>query len=99
MLISAALADRINLVRVEHERDRNEKIQLIEQQRSWLEENVKLRTLELTHKTKEVETQNEELKQQHEELSATHEMLAKQQHLVENINQSLELKVHQRTVE
>jgi signal transduction histidine kinase len=106
LLISAALADRIDLVREEREQERHEKIQLIEQQKTWLEENVKLRTQELTHKTIEVERQNEELKQQHEELSVTHELLEKQQQLVEkknkdieNINQSLELKVQQRTLE
>ncbi len=106
LLISAALADRINLVRVERELERNEKIQLIEQQKSWLEENVKLRTQELMDKNYEIEAQNEELKQQHEELSTTHEMLERQRQVVENknkdienINQSLEQKVHQRTME
>ncbi|MBI3482469.1 MAG: hypothetical protein HY015_05765, partial [Bacteroidetes bacterium] len=106
LLISAALADRINLVRLESERERHEKILLIERQKTWLEENVKLRTRELTLKNKEIETQNEELKQQHEELSATHELLEQQQQLVEkkntdieNINQNLELKVQERTLE
>lgn len=105
-LITSALADRINLLRLNHDRERVERIRLIEQQNVWLEENVRLRTNELLGKNQEIESQNEELKQQHEELSATHEVLEKQKHLVEeqnrkieNINHALEAKVQERTVE
>ncbi|HEY8937624.1 MAG TPA: ATP-binding protein, partial [Cyclobacteriaceae bacterium] len=96
----------VNLARIEHERERMERIQLMEKQKIWLEENVRLRTMELTQKTYEIEAQNEELKQQHEELSATHDLLEKHKELVEgknrdieNINHSLEQKVHERTME
>jgi two-component system, sensor histidine kinase LadS len=106
LFISFALADRINLIRLEREEERHHRLSLIEQQNSWLEENVKTRTVELMQKHKEVEAQNEELRQQHEELTSTHELLEKQKLLVEEknkdiglINQSLEEKVKQRTVE
>jgi two-component system, sensor histidine kinase LadS len=106
LLITAALADRINLFRINHERERQEKILLIEQQKTWLEENVKLRTYELVSKNNEIESQNEELKQQHEELSATHELVEKQKRLVEEqnkkietVNQELEQKVQERTMQ
>lgn len=106
LLISFALADRINLIRIGHEEERHERLILIERQKTWLEENVKLRTIELLQKNKEIEVQNEELRQQHEELTTTHELLEKQKLLVEEknrdigiINQTLEQKVKQRTVE
>jgi signal transduction histidine kinase len=106
LLISCAQADRINLVRMERHHERQQRIDLVEKQNLWLEENVKLRTLELSRKNSEIETQNEELKQQHEELVSTHEQLEKQKHLIEkknqdieNINQSLEQKVTERTLE
>ncbi len=106
LLITAALADRINLFRVNHEKERQEKIRLIEQQNTWLEENVRARTYELVSKNTEIELQNEELKQQHEELSTTHELMERQKKLVEeqkekieNINVQLEQKVQERTVQ
>lgn len=106
LLISFALADRINLIRIDREGERQERLTLIERQKTWLEENVKLRTIELLQKNKEIEVQNEELRQQHEELTSTHELLEKQKLLVEEknkdigiINQSLENKVKQRTFE
>lgn len=106
LLISFALADRINLIRISHEQERQERLTLIERQKTWLEENVKLRTMELVQKNKEIEVQNEELRQQHEELTSTHELLEKQKLLVEEknkdigiINQTLEEKVKQRTFE
>ena len=106
LFITAALADRINLFRVDHDRERQKRIKLIEQQNAWLEENVKLRTHELLNKTMEIESQNEELKQQHEELSATHELVEKQKQTVEEqkqrietINQQLEQKVQERTLQ
>jgi two-component system, sensor histidine kinase LadS len=106
LLISFALADRINVIRKSHEQERQQRLSLIEQQKSWLEENVKLRTIELVQKNKEIEVQNEELRQQHEELTTTHELLERQKELVEErnrdiglINQTLEEKVRQRTLE
>lgn len=106
LLISSALADRINLLRLNHERERHERIRLVEQQNTWLEENVKARTQELFNKSLEIESQNEELKQQHEELSATHEVLENQKALVEeqnrrieDINYALEKMVQERTVQ
>jgi light-regulated signal transduction histidine kinase (bacteriophytochrome) len=106
LLISSALADRINLLRIGHERERHERVRLVEQQNAWLEENVKIRTQELFSKSLEVESQNEELKQQHEELSATHEIVEKQKALVEeqnrkieDINYALEKMVQERTLQ
>ncbi len=106
VMISFALADRINLVRKEQQQERQQRLALIEKQKSWLEENVKLRTIELLQKNKEIEVQNEELRHQHEELTSTHELLERQKQLVEEknrdiglINQTLEQKVKQRTVE
>ncbi|HEY0651942.1 MAG TPA: sensor histidine kinase [Chryseosolibacter sp.] len=106
LLISFALADRINLIRLGREEERQQRLALIEKQKTWLEENVRNRTIELMQKHQEIEVQNEELRQQHEELTSTHELLEKQKLLVEEknrdiglINQSLEQKVKQRTVE
>lgn len=106
LLISFAIADRINLIRLDREEERQQRLALIEKQKSWLEENVKVRTVELMQKHQEIEVQNEELRQQHEELTSTHELLEKQTRLVEEknrdigqINQSLEQKVKQRTFE
>lgn len=106
LLISFALADRINLIRLDREKERQERLDLIEKQKSWLEENVRNRTIELMQKHQEIEVQNEELRHQHEELTSTHELLEKQKQLVEEknrdiglINLSLEQKVKQRTLE
>jgi signal transduction histidine kinase len=106
LLISSALADRINFLRLNHDRERHGRIRLMKQQNVWLEENVKLRTKELFDKSLEIESQNEELKQQHEELSATHEVVEKQKALVEeqnrkieDINHALEQKVQERTLQ
>ncbi|HEY0742552.1 MAG TPA: sensor histidine kinase [Chryseosolibacter sp.] len=106
LLISFALADRINLIRIGREEERMKHQALIERQKTWLEENVKMRTIQLVEKNREIEVQNEELRQQHEELTTTHELLEKQKTLIEEkskdivlINQSLEQKVKQRTLE
>ncbi len=68
VLLSFALADRINVLRVEKFNIQGENIRLVKEQNSFLEEKVEERTIELADKNMEIEAQNEELKQQKEEV-------------------------------
>ncbi|MFZ6008905.1 MAG: 7TM diverse intracellular signaling domain-containing protein [Bacteroidota bacterium] len=106
LLLTLALADRIDILRREHENERSQRLQLMEEQTNMLEQKVFERTAELAGKNSEIEAQNEELKQQHEELVSINDVLDKQNQIVEaqkkkieSVNQALELKVQERTYE
>jgi signal transduction histidine kinase len=106
LLLTLAMGDRVNILRREHEKERSQRIQLMEEQTTILERKVNERTAELAGKNNEIAAQNEELKQQHEELISINEVLDRQNKMVEvqknkieTINQALEVKVQDRTNE
>lgn len=69
-MFSLALGDRLNIARREKEKIQAENIQLIENQKTMLEEKVTARTLELQQANQAISAQKEELITQAEELAA-----------------------------
>ncbi len=82
------------------------RVGVLEGQKKKLEQTVKLRTIEISEMNKEIETQNEELRAQAEVLAAQNDQLEllnndilRQKNKIGEINQSLELKVEERTIQ
>jgi serine phosphatase RsbU (regulator of sigma subunit) len=92
LLLSLALADKINRLKAEKEATQEELLTVLQEQNSALEEGVKERTHQLQNAYSEIEVQNEELKQQQEELLATNEALAQKNLTIQEQNLVLENK-------
>lgn len=86
VLLSLALADRINIYR-----SRNE--QLVREQNTMLEQKVAERTVALREKQQEVLAQNEELQQQSEEIRAHRDAIQEQHQALEESTRQLQASI------
>mgnify|MGYP006266745977 CR=1 FL=1 len=82
ILLSLALADRINIYRNENE-------ELVRSQKERLEQKVAERTHELNQKQQEVLAQNEELQQQSEEIRSHRDAIQEQNKVLEDRNRQI----------
>lgn len=103
LLLSFALADKINLYKEDRLKAKEENlvlmqknlelaeknVYLVREQNTILEEKVKERTLELQIANREILEQNEELHAQERELMAANQELIKQKELIEQQNEEL----------
>jgi len=92
LLLSLALADKINRLKAEKEATQQELLAVLQVQNQQLEQGVRERTEQLQGAYSEIEVQNEELKQQQEELLATNEALAQKNNTIQEQNVVLEKK-------
>ncbi|WP_027003593.1 7TM diverse intracellular signaling domain-containing protein [Hugenholtzia roseola] len=99
-MFSLALGDRLNLLRKERERERAEKLQLIEEQNAVLERKIQERTaeileknLELQEKNDEIQQQSEEISQHNEELSSILEVMQSQNELIKKSNEEVKASI------
>ncbi len=77
LLLSLALADRINVLRIEKAKAQREKLAYIQEQNENLERVVVERTREIATQNEEMVSQNEELQSQQEVIQQQHEELKK----------------------
>jgi hypothetical protein len=78
LLLSFALADKINSLKAEKDQAKLDLLEIVQQQNVILEQKVHQRTQELAENNAILETQNEEIRQQHEELMMINESLEEQ---------------------
>lgn len=106
LFLSLAIVAKFVGLREEHFREKQMRLQLIEDQNTELERKVNERTKELYEKSIEIEAQNEELKQQQEELVTINHTLEEQRNYIERQvyatlteKEKLEILVRERTVQ
>ncbi len=75
LLLSLALADKINSLKVDNEKAKADLLVIVQEQNAVLEQKVATRTQELHENNMMLEVQNEEIKQQQEELLTINETL------------------------
>lgn len=90
LLLSLALADKINYLKAEKEIAQAATLQLIQEQNVVLEQKVEARTRELAENNAALEVQNEEIRQQQEELIAINEALEKQRNTIQSQKLTIE---------
>ena len=90
LLLSLALADKINSLKIEKEQAKTDLLEVLQKQNIILEENVAKRTYQLTENNAILEVQNEEIKQQHEELLAINEALENQRNTTDKQKKIIE---------
>jgi serine phosphatase RsbU (regulator of sigma subunit) len=90
LLLSLALADKINYLKAEKAAAQAATLQLIQEQNIVLEEKVQARTRELADNNAALEVQNEEIRQQQEELIAINEALEKQRNTIQHQKLTIE---------
>lgn len=78
ILFTMALAQKMKVSEEERRLAQAQKLRLIAEQNTLLEEKVKNRTLELEDKNQEIQAQNEELLQQHDEIEAQRDAINQQ---------------------
>lgn len=91
LLLSFALAYRINLLKKEKEEIQNQNLRLVSEQNKVLEQKVQEKTKDLVRKNEEVQVAYEEVAQVNEELQQTQEELLSQRDLLADQNDTLEL--------
>lgn len=93
IVLAIGLANRMNILRKEAEKQKEENRILIENKKQTLEEEVKKQTLHIQEQTEELQVQNEELQQTTEEVLAQRDAIAEKNRLLEfkerQINQSI----------
>ena len=90
LLLSFALADKINSFKAEKEQAKLELLEIVQQQNTILEKKVHQRTQELAENNAILETQNEEIRQQHEELMVINESLEEQRETTQRQKEIIE---------
>ncbi len=91
LLLSFALAYRINLLKKEKEEAQNQNLRLVSEQNKFLEEKVQEKTKDLLKKNEEIQVAYEEVGQINEELQQVQEELLSQRDLLAYQNDTLEL--------
>ena len=86
LLLSLALADRINVLRKEKQKAHAERIQLIESQNENLERTVTERTYEIAAQNEELVSQQDQIYLQNEELLLKNEAFTQAQKIIEQQN-------------
>lgn len=106
LFLSLAIITKLVGLRDEHVKEKQMRLQLIEDQNAELEHKVEERTKELYEKNIEIEAQNEELKQQQEELVTINHTLEEQRNYIERQvyatlteKEKLEILVRERTAQ
>ena len=91
LLLSFALAYRINLLKKEKEEAQSQNLRLVSEQNKILEEKIQEKTKDLVKKNEEIQVAYEEVAQVNKELQQTQKELLSQRDLLAEQNDTLEL--------